>query len=153
MDVSSVNSTEALEQAKIWQEKMESGEIPPPPPDGKRPPGDMLQMTELGELMRDTEGLTEEEKVELMEFGQTLFESIRNGEFDAATLAENAPEALKELAEEHGIDLTAALTELAEDVESRQANGMPPGPPPEGAGDSDLPPWQTTVEDEDEEAV
>jgi len=65
---------------------------------------------------------------ELEEFRVKIMEAVQNGTFDAETLAKEAPTAMKDAAEELGIDLTSALEGMASDIQTRGA--YPPPPPP-----------------------
>ena len=81
-------------------------------------------------------GMSEEDKAEMQAFHQEMLEAIESGTFDAAELADKAPEGLQAFAEENGLDLEEMLTRMAE-------GGPPPGGPPpesynsEGIGMSD----------------
>jgi hypothetical protein len=70
---------------------------------------------------------------EVKEFMQGFMEMNMSGEFDAATLAEQAPESLKAYAEEQGVDLEEMLQQ-AHDKFSEM------GPPPGGKGGRPMPP-------------
>lgn len=72
---------------------------------------------------------------ELEEFRVKIMEAVQNGTFDAETLAKEAPTAMKEAAEELGIDLTSALEGMASDIQTRGA--YPPPPPPAEEEDDD----------------
>lgn len=74
---------------------------------------------------------------ELEEFRVKIMESVQNGTFDAETLAKEAPTAMKEAAEELGIDLTSALEGMASDIQTRGAYPPPPPPPAEEEDDEE----------------
>lgn len=58
--------------------------------------------------------LNKGDKAEMQDFRTQMVGSIKNGEFDAATMAEDAPESVKAFAKENGIDLTAKLEQISE---------------------------------------
>jgi len=86
-------------------------------------------------------GATQED---LENFRIKIMEAVQNGTFDAETLAQQAPTAIKEAAEELGIDLTTALKEMAEDIQTRGAFPPPPPPPSESEDEDDDEETQTT---------
>ena len=80
---------------------------------------------------------------ELEEFRVKIMEAVQNGTFDAETLAKEAPTAMKDAAEELGIDLTSALEGMASDIQTRGA--YPPPPPAEEDDDDDDTTTQETL--------
>lgn len=84
-----------------------------------------LDISTAGKLGSMISEMSEDDKAEMDAFHQKMREAIESGAFDAAEMAEEAPEALKAFAEENGIDLEEMLTTMAE-------RGGPPGPPPVG---------------------
>lgn len=96
------------------------GKMPPPPPpeDGK-----------LSGYMAENRG-SEETK----SFMNSFKEMSKSGEFDAAALAEQAPESLKAYAEEQGVDLESMLEGAYEKFEERASKGGRKGPPPSEGG-------------------
>ena len=70
-------------------------------------------------------GMSAEDKAEMQAFQQEMRNAMESGTFDAAAMAEKAPESLKAFAEKNGLDLEEMLTKMAK-------GGPPPGgPPPE----------------------
>jgi len=89
-------------------------QAPPPPPSGMMPPDSALS-------------LTEDELEEADAYRESLIEAMESGEFDAETLAENAPDAVVAMAEEAGMTVEEFITQVAEGDEN---GNMPPPPPP-----------------------
>ncbi|MCC4274033.1 hypothetical protein [Marinomonas communis] len=89
-------------------------QAPPPPPSGMMPPNSALS-------------LTEDELEEADAYRESLIEAMESGEFDAETLAENAPDAVVAMAEEAGMTVEEFITQVAEGDEN---GNMPPPPPP-----------------------
>ena len=58
---------------------------------------------------------------EIRDFFKSVFESIRSGNFDAAALAEKAPEELKSFLEEEGIDIEEFLNNLNSEISERMS--------------------------------
>lgn len=81
--------------------------------------GDNFDITPAGRMANFISGLSEDEKAEMQAFHEEVIQAVQSGNFDAAELAENAPDALKEFAEENDIDLEEMLKQ---------------GPPPGGPG-------------------
>ena len=96
---------------------------------------DKAQFSLIGQLVSTakSQGASDED---LEAFRIKIMDAIKNGNFNAEALAQEAPDALKQAAEETGIDLTSALESMAEQVESRQAMRMPPPPPPPAEDES-----------------
>lgn len=68
---------------------------------------------------------------EVKEFMRSVMDMEMSGNFDAATLAANAPDSLKEYAAQEGIDLEAYLNEKHENFsEMSNKMGGPAGSPP-----------------------
>lgn len=95
---------------------------PPPPP----PPPMMPGMSGLD--TSSLEDLSEDEISEIQSFMEGLTASVEDGTFDAGAMADEAPEALKTLAEENGMELTEMLEYMAGEIED--SAGAPPSPPP-----------------------
>jgi hypothetical protein len=74
------------------------------------------------------ENLSSSDKTDLQSFLKELTTSIKDGTFDASSMASSAPDALKSLAEENGIDLAQLTQDLADGIEKGK-NGPPPPPP------------------------
>jgi hypothetical protein len=87
-----------------------------------------LDISVFGKLRSAISQMSDEEKEEMMAFHETMMEAVKNGTFDAAEMAADAPEPLKTFAEENGIDLTEMLEKDASMMKNRP-NG-PGGPPP-----------------------
>ncbi|MCP4726517.1 MAG: hypothetical protein GY863_15845 [bacterium] len=81
---------------------------------GRSPLMNMLQI--------DRSQLSEEESTELKEFENSVREAIMSGEFDAAALVENAPDFIRNAAEESGIDLEDVLTNMYNKITEMQSN-------------------------------
>lgn len=99
---------------------------------------DDISISTAGMLRNAIEDMSESDQTEMESFRQTLTESVENGSFDAATLAEDAPEALVEFAEENGLELTDMLQEMADGIEAANNTYAPPPPPPPSESSSGL---------------
>ncbi len=78
-------------------------------------PMDKAEMSVIGQFFSNIHSeLSEEEKSEVKEFLGKLRDSVSNGTFDAAALAEEAPDSLKALAEQEGINLEDLLNTLSQ---------------------------------------
>jgi len=160
MSIDQVSSNEELQkllQSQGIKSTEESGEMPPPPPpEGMQSIQDILSVTDMGSLLSETSSLTEEEQEEVKEWFAEVMGSIKSGNYDAEALAESAPEALKNLAAEEGIDLAGAITETADTLEQLKP---PEGPPPMmamGGGGDDESEEETILDilsDDDEEST
>jgi|GEM_PF-3287355 N-acetylglucosamine kinase-like BadF-type ATPase len=97
---------------------------------------DKAQFSLIGQLVSTAkaQGASDED---LEAFRIKIMEAIKNGNFDAVAMAQEAPDALKQASEETGIDLSSALESMAEEVKSRQGMMMPPPPPPPAGDESD----------------
>lgn len=76
---------------------------------------DTLNISGLGQLANlqsELSNLSAEESAEVQQFRQEVFSSIRDGTFDAESLSNNAPDSVKNLAQEKGIDLEQALSQM-----------------------------------------
>jgi hypothetical protein len=84
-------------------------------PDGiGRPMGagqDSVNVSSMGQMMSN---LSEADTKEMQEFKADIARSIKSGDFDATTMAENAPEALKTFAAENDIELDSMLNQISE---------------------------------------
>lgn len=114
---------------------------PPPPPGGMdgMQSGTQVGLSGAGQVM----GMDSESRAEMEAFHETVMAAIDSGEFDAEALAEEAPQALKDLAEAQGTDVASMLEGLPEKMESMASmaggmsgphGGMPPMGPPPGGG-------------------
>lgn len=104
--------------------------MPPPPP----PPSDISAgFSGAGMMM----GMDSSSQAEMSDFHDTVMSAIESGKFDAEALAEEAPQALKDLAESQGEDLATMLEQMPQKMQEMgamgQMGGMPP-PPPGGMG-------------------
>ena len=100
-------------------------QMPPRIPQGENPfesgmDGIGANISPMGKMLST---MSEEDRAEMQAFHEEMKEAVESGTFDAAEMAENAPEALKTFAEENGIDLEEMLTDMAE------RGGPPPTPP------------------------
>jgi hypothetical protein len=95
------------------------------------------------------DGLSEEDRAEMEAFRKEMEEAVASGSFDAAAMAEEAPEAFQTWAEENGIDLSDMLGDMASRMEEN--GGAPPPPPPPGLyGANGQEIAGTTTDDEDD---
>jgi len=134
MSIEEIQSNEELQYLQYLQsiqtdEDQQTPKLVEPPP-----LQDNFKFTGMGSLLSSVRNLGEEDQQSVQDYMKTVFDSIRNGSFDATSLAENAPGALKQLADDQGIDLVSALKEMAQKFEEMVAKwpqqGPPPGPPP-----------------------
>ena len=84
-----------------------------------------LNISPAGSMLSMISSMSEEDKAEMQIFHQEMRDAIESGTFDAAAMAEKAPESLQAFAEENGLDLEEMVTKMSE-------GGPPPGPPPSG---------------------
>jgi hypothetical protein len=117
----------------------------------RRGPGrikDAFQKSELGSIFQQASKMSEEDSAAVHEFGKSIADSIRDGSFDAASLAANAPDAVVQMAEEQGLSIEDAIAELGATIQQMgPPKGMrPPPPPPPPMGSLDI----LNSEDEDE---
>ena len=151
MDVGSVQSQEELQRILQTQQTSTqgTGQKPPHPPDGMMPPmGDQVAMSDLAEMVQNGD-LTEEDLEALHSFGMEIGDALKDGTFDASTLAEEAPEALQTLAESQGMTVEELITDMADKMSAFLADGpsgMPYGAPPP-------PPLEDSEEQEESEVV
>ncbi|MFC0118634.1 hypothetical protein [Pseudoalteromonas xiamenensis] len=107
--------------SSVQSQNVDSRPMPPPPKDD-----------ELSSFFQSVQG-----DEEIRDFMKSAMEMEMSGEFDAAALAESAPESLKAYAEENDIDLESYFQEKHEHFSERKdkmgEQGMPP-PPPQGQG-------------------
>lgn len=80
------------------------------------------EISTAGRMLSEMPQMDSETRTEMIEFGNAIKTAINSGTFDAAVLAEQAPEALKNIAEEQGFDLTAML-EQVEEKAAEQSSG------------------------------
>lgn len=89
--------------------------------------GDNFDITKAGRMANFISGLSEDEKAEMQAFHEEMIQAVQSGNFDASEMAEKAPDALKEFAEENDIDLEEMLKQ-------GPPPGGPGGMPPSGMG-------------------
>ncbi len=125
MDIQSTTS-----MAAMWQmdpARLNGGARPGEEAFQGRTGGDHFDITKAGRMANFMSGLNEDEKAEMKTFHEEMMAAVQSGNFDAAEMAEKAPDALKEFAGENDIDLEEML-----------AQGPPPGGPrgmpPSGMG-------------------
>jgi hypothetical protein len=142
MDVNALGTAQAMQAFGYTQTSC--GIQPGEEPFQGGPCGVGSDISLAGKLMGMISEMSEEDKAEMLAFHQEMHQAIESGTFDAAEMAEEAPEALKAFAEENGIDLEEMLTTMAE-------GGRPHGGPPpiglynsSGIGISDSDEDQTT---------
>lgn len=140
MNINALGTNQAIQAFDVTQ--MPSGPPPgPPPQEGVE--GDTLTIGKSGKMMNMVSSMSEEDKAEMDAFLQEMQEAVKSGTFDAAKMAEKAPEGLQAFAEENGIDLEEMITAMAE-------GKRPPGGPPvefynsNGSGISNFDQDQTT---------
>jgi hypothetical protein len=121
MDINALGSVQAMQAFGYTQAS--SGTESEEEPSQGGPCGVGPDISLGGKLMSLISEMSEEDKAEMFAFHQEMHQAIESGTFDAAEMAEEAPEALKAFAEENGIDLEEMLTTMAE-------RGAPPGGPP-----------------------
>jgi hypothetical protein len=81
---------------------------------------DISAVGNLRNMMRNMiSSMSEEERAEMQAFDEEVRKAIESGDFDAAEMAEKAPEKLKALAEENGLDLEEMLKARAEMLKAR----------------------------------
>ncbi len=80
----------------------------------------------------DPANLSESEISELKEFGKLVRQGIRSGEFDAAALAEQAPEFIQTMAQENGTSVEETINGLFDRIMERK--GSMGSRPPVGMG-------------------
>lgn len=93
---------------------------------GEMPPPMKSDISPLGKLFSKMEQLEESAQSDLKQFHESVLESLKKGQFDAQALADNAPDSVKQAAEDAGIDLYSALKDMSEN--------LPPAPPPPAGG-------------------
>lgn len=84
-------------------------------------------------------GISDETLTEMKNFGKQVHEALQNGSYNAADLVENAPEGLKNQAQNMGIDLESALNDLSTEFNNHKMGFGGPGfwgPPPMGENDN-----------------
>jgi len=84
------------------------GQMPPMPPAG----AEDFQASPMGQLMSLRASLSTEDQSALDDFMKQTFEQMDSSSFDAASAAENAPQALKDYAAENGIDIEQMLSDM-----------------------------------------
>ncbi|MFH0882261.1 MAG: hypothetical protein V2A56_04675 [bacterium] len=133
MSIDEIQSNEELQRLQYLQ-SLQADDRKQKPPEGMGPPPmqDMFETSGMGSLLSSVQNLDESDQQNVQDYLKSIFDSIRDGTFDAAALADNAPDALKQLADEQGIDLESAIKEMAQKIEEMKAQGPPPGPPPGG---------------------
>jgi hypothetical protein len=134
--VGSLQSVLQIDTSTVGKTRQGS-HMPPPPPPG----GEAFEASPMGQIMSLRESLNSEDRSALDDFMKGLFEQMNSDSFDAASTAEEAPEALKEFAAENGIDLEQLFTEMKQhhddmkvrfEAEGYDARGMrPPFPGPD----------------------
>ena len=114
-----------------------NGSMPPPPP----PPSDSTEESSstdtdsttaasIKAIMDELKNQSTQGNTSAQSFAKELFDSLKSGNADAAKLAEDAPDELKQFAEENGIDLTAVFTDM-KNHPAPPNGGTPPPPPPD----------------------
>ena len=137
MNVNSVNLQELLQTyliSNVNSENVQAQGLMQGPPPGP-PPGNMTDISQTGQILSQIRNeLGDGENNEIRDFFKSVMDSVKNGTFDAAALAEDAPEALKTFMEEQGIDFEEFLNDFKDEASERTAAGSSRmqgmGPPP-----------------------
>jgi hypothetical protein len=79
--------------------------------------GDNPTVSSLGQLMSNSAELSADELAQAEAFRVEMRAALRSGDFDAAQMAESAPDFLKQQAEESGVSLEEAFGQLGERVD------------------------------------
>ncbi|MGV6859395.1 MAG: hypothetical protein ACWA5X_10505 [bacterium] len=93
-----------------------------------------MEISAIGSLLSSMQSSDSATNNEFREFGNTLKTALDTGSFDANSLAESAPDAIKSAAEELGIDLASGLETMLSNRPSRPSEGRPAMPPMGGIG-------------------
>ena len=94
---------------------------------------DAVDVSSLGQLKNKLEGLGEQDKAAMADFRSQIKDAKDSGNFDAAVLADKAPDALKQAASELGVEV--------EELVGQMSRGKPPRPEAatgEGAAQANL---------------
>jgi len=131
MDVNDIQNNPELQ--RLMQSDgvtSKSHQIDGRPRDGHRI-RDVFQKSELGSIFQQVSKMSETDRDAVHDFGKSIADSIRDGSFDAASLAVNAPEAVVQMAEEQGLSIEGAIAELGATIQQMgPPRGMRPPPPP-----------------------
>jgi hypothetical protein len=96
---------------------------PPPSPPIMADMTDASGATSASSLdLSSLENLSDSDKAKLQSFLKDLQSSVKDGTFDATTMAANAPDSLTSVAKANGIDLTQMLQDMATGVENKGAH-------------------------------
>ena len=115
MDINAIDSS-------IIQRMVKGGGQAGEPPEGMRPhAGDGPRMGPMAQLLGGPEALTAEQQEEMKAFRETMRDALRNDEFDAESMADQAPEFLKEKAGEQGVDLASLLSDAQEKFDAMRS--------------------------------
>jgi len=97
-----------------------AGQMPP-----QKPETDDVLLSMKSRLMNRMSPLSDEENAEMRAFHEEMREAVEEGSFNAAEMAQKAPESLKAFAEEKGIDLEEMLTEDADRISRLGGRPLP----------------------------
>ena len=79
----------------------------------------------------------QEMDAEMKDFMKLIHDAAKSGDFNAEELAENAPDKLKALAAEKGVEVETIVTDIfnkVSEMENNMKSGKPPKMPPPGGG-------------------
>ncbi|MCK5145223.1 hypothetical protein KAR48_00620 [bacterium] len=129
VDMPSIHSSTAMNGVQqISRQKVMGNMQPGQMPEQNR---DRLEKSGMGQLFLAVDQHSPEAHEVLKTFHEGVLSVFQSGSFDAVTLASNASDEVKELAEIAGIDLEDALTQLAENpppIGYGPQGGRPPKP-------------------------
>ncbi len=112
---------------------------------------DVFQKSDLGSIFQQVSKMSETDREAVHDFGKSIADSIRDGSFDAASLAANAPDAVVQMAEEQGLSIEGAIAELGATIQQMgPPKGMRPPPPPPPMESLDI---LNSEEDDEEENI
>lgn len=131
MDINAINTHSSMNPYMAQNSRMQGP--PPPPPQGGMSgmqSGTQVGISGAGRMM----GMDSSSRSEMKDFHDTVKAVMESGEFDAEALAEEAPQALKNMAEAQGTDVASILEGLPARMESmgpadgmqRMMGGQPP---------------------------
>lgn len=78
---------------------------------------DSVDISKEAKFKSEISGLNEETRLAVQAFRQEVRQALHSGEFNPTEMAERAPDELKALAEERGVDLEDAFTKIQDHFE------------------------------------
>lgn len=112
-----VDETQQSKQSGKGGDALRAGSPPPRPPDD-------FKLSGMGQILNSVKETESASKEEVKSYMDSIMEALKNGTFNAAELAEDAPAWLVEAAEESGVNLEDALNDMASHY-----NNFAPGKP------------------------